>query len=98
MYEKKAAEIEAMPSSYEDAHREASKTIMNSAESRQEAIAKQMVKDHANRMEANKDAEREQQSKQEAKEDIADDADEELAKTLKKQVAEKFDAMNTADE
>lgn len=40
MYEKHAADIEAKPDSYEDAHREAEKTIMNSAESRSEAVAK----------------------------------------------------------
>lgn len=34
MYEKRAADLAAEPSSYEDAHREASKTIANSAESR----------------------------------------------------------------
>jgi hypothetical protein len=54
---------------------------MNSAESRSEAIAKRMVKDHRERMENKKDIEREQRKTMDSKdEEEIDAADAVLAK------------------
>ena len=59
MYERHAAEEAAEATSVEDAHREASMKIANSAPSRSEHIAKEMVADAREKAEAKRDAERE---------------------------------------